>query len=178
MAPYSEAFFLALAVARRLRYRTIDRAVGLRVHVRSEASIASCVLDALEPWVPKEVEATPKCTPNLGAVAKYALLDLEFPVRSTIAKDLPRLSIGALREMEVLEKSSSEGLEVLWEEVTSGDYVFKLMLDAANDERSIEQRLRDTTRGLPKGYFPRDFEVRDACITNGPCLWLAKHFYL
>jgi len=54
----------------------------------------------------------------------------------------------------------------------------KLMLDALDDERPVKLRLRHTIEGLPDDYLPRAFRVRDAAITNGPLLWLGKHFYL
>jgi hypothetical protein len=182
MKGLSPNFHRICAIARQLRYQTLERVVGQRVLVGSEASVVTDVLDALDRFLPARLE--PLHTPSAGlpTVAKYALLDLELSLPPGTARDLPRLSLQALRDLEVVVPASpgEDGvcLDMLSEEVSSGSLVLKLMLDAVHDDRSVGQRLHHVVKGLPRGYLPRMFCVRDACITNAPMLWLGKHFYL
>ena len=53
------------------------------------------------------------------------------------------------------------------------------MLDAVGAARSPIERVNDLVAGHdPTDLLPREFRIRDACITNMPTLWLGKHFYL
>ncbi len=173
-----------LRLARALRYRTLHEAIGRRVGVTSEASIIPNILAALGDCLPAELARSTNPAAGLPTVAKYALLDLEF---RTTKIDLPRLSLGELRELGLLVRApiagddianDDFGLAQFVEEACGGNLFVKVMLDAIDDVRPIMERLQDTLRGLPRDYFPRDFRVRDACITNVSAIWLGKHFYL
>lgn len=182
MSEKNAAVHKVLAIARQLRYRTLERVVGQTVRVMSEASAVADVLEGLDRFLPARLELRRSPGGGLPTVAKYALLDLEFVLPPGPAIDLPRLSRKELRGLDVLVPASPDETDVcvtsLFEEVTSDVFLLKLMLDVVNDERSVPERLRHTVKGLPAGYLPRMFRVRDACITNGPTLWLGKHFYL
>lgn len=185
----SPHFATVCAIARRIRYRTLDRVIGEKVRIAAEPSAVGDVLDALDRFLPPVAPPLPQPAPGLGAVAKHGLLDLEFSLRAGAGADLPRLSVRELRALGVLLKNDTahepeeEDLDFscltdLHDQVTSGKVVLKLILDAVNDDRPISQRLIHTMKGLPGNYLPRQFRVRDACVTNAPSLWLQKHFYL
>jgi hypothetical protein len=184
--PLSTSLRTFLAIARRLRYRTLDHVIGREVLVKSEETAQSDVLESLNRFLPPRLLPRTELAPGLPTVAKHALLDLELELPSRDAADLSRLSRRDLREMGVLTRGGAPEpaeeadacLSMLFDEVTSGVFVLKMILDAIKDDRATGQRLRDTEKGLPKSYLPRKFRVRDACITNGPILWLGKHFYL
>ena len=155
-----KAAFTLLRIARELRYRTFDEVVGRSLTIRSASTVIEDVTAALG----EVLRDTTAPSPSLGAVAKYGLLDLEFP--SQRAWSLPRMTIRDLAALDLLtsQENPDVGIEAL-------------MLDAQDDTRDVTTKLKQM-RGLPSDYFPRQFRVRDACVTNGPTIWLGKHFYL
>jgi hypothetical protein len=180
-----------LTFARQLRYRTIQNAVGASVKIHSEATLIRDVLHALEHVLPRDLAPVREPTPGLPTVTKYALLDLEFVAPDREAARLRRLSLKQLRELGVLsgalanksslkagEEEAQACIEQMLEEIAETQPLLKLMLDAAQDSRSVWQRVLDSRQATPSSYFPATFIVRDCCITNAPSLWLGKHFYL
>jgi len=117
-------------------------------------------------------------------MAKYGLLDLELPLSTGASEALRRLSRQDLHEMGFLTEpsrgESDDGfcLDLLLEDVMVNHAVIKIILDAAGDDRSPEERIQHYEIGVPPGYLPRRFVVRDACVTNAPSIWLGKHLYL
>jgi hypothetical protein len=188
---HSSAARRYLAFARQIRYRTLQAAVGVAVRIHSEATVLRDVLQALEDVLPRGLKPAREPTSGLPTVAKYALLDLEFVAPEREAARLRRLSMKQLRELGILsgalatksslqagEEEAQTCIDQMLEEISDVHPVLKLMLDAAHDSRSKQQRILDSRQKTPGSYFPTTFIVRDCCITNAPSLWLEKHFYL
>lgn len=178
-----------LRLTRRIRYRTLDALIGEAVTIRSEPTVIDDVVRDLGARLPKSVSSVRDIARGLPTVAKYGLLDLVFSLHESETA-LQRLSVAQLRELGLLsggtttkaELSSNDDedgcVEQLLKEAEIEPPVLKLILDAADDQRSATQRMKDALRRTPSGYFPALFRVRDCCITNAPSIWLGKHFYL
>jgi len=163
-----------LKLVRALRYLTLEEAVGLPVRVRSESSVVTDVVGALDSVLPRGLRALREPAVGLPTVVKYALLDLEFEFPSGGAMRLRRLSRQELAELGLLGRSGtgpSEDADTcigqLLEEIATERPLLKVILDMVEDGRAPRRRV-----------LPAVFQVRDCCVTNAPSIWLAKHFYL
>jgi hypothetical protein len=178
-----------LKLARGIRYRTMVAVLAKEVLVRAERTVVDDVLHGLRGLLPRPLNCAYPPAPGLPTVTKFSLLDLEFSMPA--GAKLPRLKFSQLVELglvrsrprdhaqDVSASEEADGcVEQLLEEIEGGEAVLKVMLDAVDDDRSIQQRVRDATRPLRAGYLPATFRVRDCCITNAPTIWLEKHFYL
>ena len=89
-------------------------------------------------------DTTTPTSPSLLAVAKYGLLDLEFP--SQRAWSLPRMSMRELAALDLLTSLDNPdvGIELLEQfarEIIEGRFFVKLMLDAQDDTGDVHERL-------------------------------------
>lgn len=127
--------------------------------------------------------------PGVLSFNKYGLLDFEYQVIKT-SLPIERQSVRFLRDLGVLIDSHElldsvfipdDGvwfLDDMLQDIREEKLVLKIMLDCQSD---FPVKLKDTSASLydnPNKYFPSEFKVRDACITNCGLVWLCKHFYL
>lgn len=174
-----------------MRYLTLKRCVGAEVRVVSESTVVRDIVEGLGRVLPRSIGACRPLKKGLPTVAKYALLDLEFPMPPD-HPGLRRLRLSELRELGLVGAAARPGTSVehdsmeddacvaqMLEEVDSSKLFLRIILDAVGDDRPPHQRMRHTLgKGTPSSYFPRTFSVRDCCITNVPTVWMLKHFYL
>jgi hypothetical protein len=178
-------------LGRELRYRPMPALVGKTVGASSVADVERALGALVAPWVPdaafageERVELT---------LVKYGLVDVDFAAPAALLADAATLrGLPALRACGMLpkrgERWDAEEAEVGLACLSTladglGPAVLKLYLEDDLPERgrtwwiaAYEQTRRMPS--LPEGYFPRTFTVLDACVTNAPGIWLAKHFYL
>lgn len=139
-----------------------------------------------------EGQLTTTASNVVATLTKYELADLRFALarpphnlRPAGAKILAPLLTEAEDGSEDLAGSDYDRevriahLEDLCEETQLGDFELRVLCQSTAPLRLVE-RLKATQnwRQLPKGFFPRRFEVSDAYITNAPTLGLFRNFYL
>lgn len=182
----SDIFALVRTLARSVLYVELTNLLGIRVFLSGAAHAPDEVQRLLVGRVPYQpVFREPALKVRRGTVAKYGLLDLCFSI------DNPGLSSGSLcglstlRNLGFLEKPTEgddrEGLDFLRNdllgEIRESRYYLKVFLKADYDVEESE-RMRRARKGMPRNFWPREFVVVDACITNARLIWINKHFYV
>jgi hypothetical protein len=183
------AIRLLLRLARELRYRPLAHLIGRRVRVDSLAGV-ELALAGLAGDVRWEANVHLE-----GALAKYGLVDARGAAPHAWLEHSGTLpGIATLRacgfvpargeRWEEHDLSDFGGanalLEQLVEDLGERRCICKLMLRDDIPDAEHQARLMKAKRGLrlPATYFPRTFEVVDACVTNSDFVWFARHFYL
>jgi hypothetical protein len=70
-------------------------------------------------------------------------------------------------------------LEVMLDDVRENRLLLKILLDSQGEYRGAQGAASEQWLNAdPTQYFPCEFIVRDACLTNCSLIWLNKHFYL
>ncbi len=129
---------------------------------------------------------------NYGSLKKYRLLDLSFDTISPLPEahsiDARFLkNVGYLPDAEdikdgpILPECDDAGLlEELIDDINKKVWLVKVFLRDDELETAIEQhRVSDLLETFDlESYFPREFSVTDACLTNCDTVWLFKHFWL
>ena len=179
----------SLALLRRLHrslaYSTLDALTDTRVEVHSAETALDDVLRLVRETVPVTVTTmAPDIHFRAAAIAKYGILDVTFGIGST-PLEVSRPGLDVLRSVGLVDgQESTDATEII------GDFLSDLTLESEAGERYLKvfleiedslpaggslRRLQD---GMWPGFWPHLFLVRDACLTNAPSIWLAKHFYL
>ncbi len=70
-------------------------------------------------------------------------------------------------------------LKEMLDEVRNNKLLFKVLLDSQGEYRGAKGApVEQWVNKDPAHYFPCEFVISDACITNCGLIWLNKHFYL
>jgi hypothetical protein len=196
-----DSIALVRTVARGIRYRSLPELIGRRVAIHGIETVGTDIRESLGDLLPDECELISPI--NLPAIAKYGILDLEFTVSESVLTSNCQSGIGLLKETGlVCARKTPPGtkgagitsepltgdtgiLEELAEDIAKGQTLCKLFLKAepARMMPDLEQMSRQARREfftdltLPADYFPREFAVIDACLTNTGFVWFVKHFY-
>jgi hypothetical protein len=171
-------------LARDFRYRPLPSLEGSKLSVASFDAVEGGLRALLEE---NGLRPTVFDGNNFGAsVAKYDLIDVRFGTSPAALEHADtRIGLAALRELQFLE--SPQGgedvgscLEILVKEVTDGFCQIKLFLEAETprNSRNPVVRRQMIKLQLPENYFPRNFILCDACVTNANSIWLEKHLWL
>lgn len=191
---------LARRVDRELRYRTLTDMIGRHVVVASLDAISVCVRGLAAAWLPASARWRDPTEPSL-ALAKYGIIDavLDAPLallddaRTLVGIPVLRAVGRASRRGEPLpgdEKELDDDEKALMDALDEMDCITDLAADLDRRECLLKVFLTSTPPGhepmqrvarrpaLRAGFFPRDFVVADACVTNARSIWLAKHLYL
>jgi hypothetical protein len=170
---------------RSLAYSTVDALAGISVQVHSAETAPDDVLGVVKRALSINVTTmAPDLDYREGAIAKYGILDLTFGIGST-SSEIPRPGLGILRPLGLVDGGEgADALEVsddflrdLTLESEAGHPYLKVFLET-QDALPPRDSLRRLREGMPAGFWPHLFVVRDACLTNTPSIWLAKHFYM
>jgi hypothetical protein len=178
-----------LSLLRRLHrafvYSVLDGLIAKEVQVSSAEGALDDVLRAVTQLVPISVTTMgPDLVYRAGAAAKYGILDLTYGIGAT-PLPIHRPGLGALRALSLVEDVSDlDALETaetflhdLVLETEAGGLYVKVFLQSEKPNPTPESIL-SMRLDMPPGFWPRRFVVADACLTNAPSIWLAKHFYL
>jgi len=170
---------------RSLAYSSVDALTGLSVRVQSAETALADVLRVVGETIPITVTTGDPGLPyRAGAIAKYGILDVAFKVRSTPLQ-IRRPGLGILRSLALADgEARSEASDVVGDflsdlttESEAGDLYLKVFLTTEDSLPKIDA-LRRLRQGMPPGFWPHRFVVRDACLTNASSIWLSKHFYM
>jgi hypothetical protein len=128
---------------------------------------------------------------SAGVFLKYGVLDYEF---NTVVTDivLERQRVRFLKDLGLLfDKRDVDDsmffdagigfLEEMVDETKENKLLFKIMLDRQGEGEILSAPSPVSNEWLntdSNNYFPCEFTVRDACLTNCGSIWLNKHFYL
>ncbi len=174
-------------LARGLRYRTVDQLVGLKVELTSIEKAPNEICSLIREHgidVARKVQDL-----SAGAFLKYGLLDYDFVVVNTELPTEPQ-RVRFLKEMGFLpdKKEVDDSvfpdagigfLEEMVDDVRKNKLLFKILLDSQGSYRGAQGAPQEKWLNVdPDQYFPCEFIVRDACLTNCSLIWLNKHFYL
>lgn len=177
------SFSVLRRLHRSLVYSSMDALTGVTVEVQSTETALDDVLRVVGASIPITVTTKgPELYYREGAIAKYGILDVTFGVGST-PLEIRRPGLGILRSLALVDASSEstdftdDFVSDLVSESEVGALYLKVFLETEAPLPVIDSlgRLR---QGMPAGFWPHRFVVRDACLTSAPSIWLAKHFYL
>jgi hypothetical protein len=172
-------------LARTLRYRELSDLIGRTVYIKTIGTIGDDVSDSLGSRFPKESRLiAPEPRFIQTALLKWTL-DLTFHVWGEFfdveyESGLPLLIKLGFREFEELETESSEVSDNLThlaesiKEFRLGKTVIRLLLKAEPDQLNPYVLYEFT----PEYPLPREFVIKDACVTNSAFVWFHKYFYL
>lgn len=173
-------------LVRGLRYRSVDQLVGITLELTSieKAPDEVCALIRRH-----GIEVADVRDLSTGAFLKYGLLDFDFvevvtdfvPERQRVRflKDMGFLPDKKDVDDSVFHDAGIGFLEEMVDEVRENKLLFKILLDSQGAYRGAQGAPRENWMNVdPNKYFPCEFIVRDACLTNCSLIWLNKHFYL
>jgi len=161
----------------------MDALTGIVVEVQSAETALDDVLRVVGESIPITVTTKgPDLHYREGAIAKYGILDLTFGIGST-SLEIRRPGLGILRTLALVDGGSESAditddlLGDLISESEAGALYLKVFLETKARLPAADSldRLR---QGMPPGFWPHRFVVRDACLTGAPSIWMAKHFYI
>ena len=178
----------ARAVLRDLVFEVVPGVVGRQIRA---GSIADLLI------VPSSVAVGAETALVTGernvslTLAKYDLADLQSrvvgvrpPVRRAGPRGLRSL-LGESSEVALAGESDDRELagclEQIAEDVARDELFLTVMLEVSpRDTRTPSERMRLTNgfKKLPPDYWPRDFEITDAYLTNAPSVGPLRRFYL
>lgn len=126
-----------------------------------------------------------------GTLLKHGFVDLHFGLTRSpgdIAKAGARVLSTLLDEGGIDRKTEhpndrrvrTDHLQMLCEDVDCGELELAVFAQGTQTALPIEARFRQTQgfTKTPKGFFPQEFEVTDAYITNAAGIGLLRHFYM
>jgi hypothetical protein len=173
--------------------------MGRVVRVTSSASFLSEIEAPIRDVLPNiEFKVSGEVTALL-TIVKYGLLDLTFDTTGGLLdeSDRPRLSIlsefgfvGSAEENdEVCEFFGNDPtcLESLREDLKAERTTLRLFLEEEPRRDLAKHMVRlaengglteDFINAFLVSYFPKDFVIADACMTNAPFIWFHKHFWM
>jgi hypothetical protein len=136
---------------------------------------------------------------------KYGFLDLTFETGDALLGPADKINRAVIRELGYSprpphcdsELSERSCLEVLIESMIDRGCFLRLFLDS-KWSKDFMGRFMETASQQPRGpewdsavdaaalalksrmpsWFPVDFTIEDACLTNSDAIWLARHEYL
>jgi hypothetical protein len=175
-------------LARTLRYRELSELIGRVVYIKSVGTIGDDVRDSLGSAFPKESRlVAPEPRFIRTALLKWTLdltfnvwgefFDVEYERGIPLLKKLGFLAETEFEEIETELGNNSDDLTDmtgLIKELEQGKTVIRLLLKA-EPPRFPPGLIIDPNPGFP---LPREFIIKDACVTNSGFVWFHKHFYL
>lgn len=191
-----------------LKYSELNELIGQVVTIQTEASLESDLHAQLRPSIPYLGSIKNFDYGSLAdfpgyahgpwrAWAKYWLLDLKFDVDPAVlhppgdAIDEQWIfnlfceiaSDDELGPQLLGDPSHKRDFDELKKAVANNRWYVLLFLTDINEgpytRESIDKRIKlsETMEAL-ESYFPLQFKVTDACLTNTSKAWMSKHFYM
>ena len=174
-------------LSRLLRYKTLDQLVGLKVEVTSLNSAVQEIRAAIGRY---DIELGDIISDSGDAAfRKYGLLDYSFLlVQSNFIAE--RQNVRFLKEMGwLLEKEDVDDLlfpdggigflQEMIDQIKENNMVCDIRLESCGRYRGLQDAPSENWQSVETAqFFPCEFIVRDACITNCRDIWLNKYFYL
>ncbi len=174
-------------LARSLRYLEIGELIGQEVNFTSIEKAPEELCSIVRQYG-INIESAPRDFSSIPFL-KYGLLDYKFEFPSDFLAR-PQ-SLRFLKELGfLLDKNEVDDgifpdagfgfLEEMLDEVRANNTFFKIILDSQGAYRGAHASnyKKHWQSASPNQYFPCQFKVRDACLTNCSLIWLNKHFYL
>jgi hypothetical protein len=176
------------AILRRLNrflvYRPVDSVVAKSLRVTSSETAVNDVLTTVGAAVslgPAVHE--PEASSSPGSLAKHGLLDMTYRF-TDVSRSLPPAGLGVLRSLGLVDSSDMSPpdwdhhfLAEFANDAEAGTLYLKVFLRTP-ERVPPRESLRRLRRGLPDDFWPHDFLIEDACVTNARSIWIAKHVYL
>lgn len=192
-----------LQVSRQIKYRALDGLIGRQVVISSAASVPAEVAHQLRSDLPPGLHFQgPEPNYVTLALAKYGILDLSFTIEEFHWGSADSPGVPLLEEFGFVlrEPTPSESptlfddkdptcLEQLQDDINENKTVVKLFLEERPKRDLKASFLAMASSGKMESvsaggvdsldhYFPKMFEVVDACLTNADFIWFHRYFYL
>lgn len=182
-------------ISRELRYRTMNELIGKTIPINDLESVEQDVTSSLGSMLPENSKLIGPARKYMeGVSAIYGLLDLTYTVPSSLLESQYESGISLLKALHFL--IDSEKAEEITREMrelaadTNEDFNDPTCLQNLNEALETKQTFlrlflqtdhkaqgRERLGLLLPGFFPREFTVKDACVTNSDFVWFHKHFY-
>ncbi|MCB1043765.1 MAG: hypothetical protein KDC35_12545 [Acidobacteria bacterium] len=160
-------------LTKNLRYASFRPLIGLTTTIESLRSMPHDVTPHLEKRIRSSLTfdgpTLPECEMTL---IKYGILDLRFKIDQETLDRTDEVTIDTLSSLGFSREDLDDELRSLRSEIKKGKAYLRLFL------RDASGSLPQTSFEIPETYFPHEFVIEDACLTNAPSVWVFKHFYL
>lgn len=179
-------------LARSLRYVDLPGPHGRVVTLSGCEQAPDEVLSALGAEAPAGATfGGPETEHRQETLRRYGLLDLCYCIPAVLPAQAAR-GIPLLRGLGLLGPTSGEAERALRDMLglDGGDFVGDWLSEIKRGKTHLRVFLRERQgiapgeflrrrrSGLGPGFWPREFVVLDACLTNLESAWTWKHFYL
>lgn len=186
---------LVRTLARNVKYRELPDLIGQKITVHAFDSLLDDIQNGLN--ISESASLIVKDYLLLrGAIAKYGIVDLRYHV-SPDALKISSSGVRVLRDLalappsEQLEDEFDSGenfadalaltyLEDIVEETTTNSSYLLLFLRTKLPRLDAKESLKryfQYMKSFPNDFFPREFIVEDAALSNTRMAWISKHFY-
>jgi hypothetical protein len=186
-------------LARNLRYKGLPDLIGQIITIHSFETVYADIYNTLN--LPVGITHIEKDRKYIkGALAKYGFIDLRFtvPVDELVAalnglSVLTHLSLVYTKEQliqfdAVLDPNEDfiDGMELefltdIVEDIANNSAYLLLFLKADIPELSPQENVKrffQYMKSFPDDFFPKQFIVQDAALSNTKMAWISKHFYI
>jgi hypothetical protein len=183
---------LIKTIARNIKYQELPELIGKTVTINSIATIPSDIqrdlgLSTKAEWVKKEEKFLRR------AMAKQGLIDIDYRLNGVTLSGAES-GIELVRRFHLVQRIQESDdpleqdlvkvaigfLEDIAEELTATQVYFKAFLETKHPigEEAIKTFFNyQQGEVFPDDYFPRQFVVKDAALSNTSHIWMFKHFY-
>jgi hypothetical protein len=184
---------LVKTIAKNIKYQELSELIGKTVTINSIDTLPDDIrrdlgLFANTRWLTKDEKFL------RGAIAKYGLIDLDYLYYGELPPTAES-GIKLIRRFHLVQENSENEndefsreltglgqsfLEDMGEELNSNQVYFKAFLRTEHP-KGLEglQTFFSFKQGqaFPDDYFPREFVVEDAALSNTSHIWMFRHFY-
>jgi hypothetical protein len=183
---------LIKSIAKNIKYQELPELIGKIVTINSIATIPTDIqrdlsLSANTRWVTKEEKFLRR------AMAKQGLIDIDYRLHAE-AISSPETGMELVRRFHLVQniQDSEDELELdltrvaisfledIAEELAAKQVYCKAFLETEHPmgEEAIKTFFQyKQGDAFPDDYFPRQFVVKDAALSNTSHIWMFKHFY-
>lgn len=192
---------LVREVSRDIRCRALPELVDRSVVLHKEETIVSDVEGCVQRLMPDVQFSCNESKGVLFPLLKYGFLDLTWEIGSVDWRTADVGGTSLLRELgflispkELLDQSDllmgqdddPTCLEELRDDITRRKSFLRVFLLEQPQRDLAESMIRlaeaggmteEFASGFLSGYFPKEYVIVDACLTNAPFIWFHKHFY-
>lgn len=200
----THTFRLIRRLAKDLKYLPLELLWNYPITINSVATVEQDIRQELGKIVPAECQLLTTSEMMVGMLKKYQFLDLTAQVPDALLLRANYHS-GMLLLRQLLPQNYIEDgiepkpmfddddeldslnfsemfLEGLADDLNTGITVCRMWIESRS-RQSFEERFEAEQQNklssiLARDYFPHDFVIRDACLTNAKGVWFFKYLYI
>jgi hypothetical protein len=175
------------SIAASIKYHELSSCIGQKIVIHGLETIEQDVLRDVKYGLPSDLQLQGEAKFWKGQLAKYAMLDLRFVLQEEIVETDFMSGKEALDYLHLGEPDAKNGfartvLEEIEQDLAQKRWYVLLLLKtephAEIDPTNQLGQMSIFLKPFPEDYYPREFIVEDACLTNTSYAWFFRHFYV